>query len=492
MQWERTSVAGSFVVHARRFEDGRGYFEEMYNERTFSVLNHDFRFSQLSKSCSRADVLRGLHCSPYGKLVHCGAGAIYDVTVDLRPESVTYLKWFGVWLSEENKKQVYIPPFCAHGFFSKADNSITVYFQEGIYEACKDVDINLFDVDIGIEWPEPTHKYIISEKDQHAPTLKSLHEKLTRPRLPVSVLCHTDMPAAGSSLHYHAFKFSKHVSTDFVLYGRSGYFGGHIANCLDAMGFRWEAGCSRLENFNLIESELDRLRPNFVICAAGVAGKPNIDWCESHRPETIQANITGQLNIIQACLKRNIHCTVFGSGGIYTQNSAVTNGFTEDDQPNFMGTFYARLRITLEELLKSYPNVLNLRVLYPLSDDLHPRSVLGKLVNYPKIISIPTSYTVLDDLFPLIPLMAKQGIVGTFNFCNPGVLNNQRLLELYKEFVDENHTWSRTDHQLEATAVPRPYAELNVAKLLRHFPEVPPIEVAVVKLLQRYRAHCDK
>ena len=82
-------------------------------------------------------VLRGIHVSPYAKLITCVSGAIYDVVVDLRPESSTYLKWAAVELTEDNCKQLFIPPLCGHGFYSQAENSTIMYCQVSIVDEKK-------------------------------------------------------------------------------------------------------------------------------------------------------------------------------------------------------------------------------------------------------------------------------------------------------------------------------------------------------------------
>eukprot|EP00466_Bigelowiella_natans_P005892 jgi/Bigna1/78950/fgenesh1_pg.58_\ len=128
-QLEKTllPVRDGYILNPPRYGDWRGYFQELYNIQTYP----GHKFKQFSISRSQKDVLRGLHCSFYGKFVTCLEGAIWDCFVDLRPDSPTFLKWTGRVLSEENKIQMYIPPRCAHGFLSLKDNSKILYMQEG-------------------------------------------------------------------------------------------------------------------------------------------------------------------------------------------------------------------------------------------------------------------------------------------------------------------------------------------------------------------------
>jgi len=117
-------------------------------------------------------VLRGLHCSPYGKLVQCVAGSIVDYFVDLREDSPTYLSWKSVELSAEVPLQVYIPAKCGHGIFSKEDNSILVYLQEGYHQKDFEMNVNPFDLECAIRWPVCDDEYIISDQDKNSPSLK--------------------------------------------------------------------------------------------------------------------------------------------------------------------------------------------------------------------------------------------------------------------------------------------------------------------------------
>lgn len=233
------------------------------------------------------------------------------------------------------------------------------------------------------------------------------------------------------------------------------------------------------------------MRPKYVICAAGIAGRPGIDWCETHQPETIMVNVVGQLNVADACARRGIHVTLFGTGSLYCYDEqhpmGSGRGFKEEDAPNFDGNFYVRMRTRLEELLRSFSNVLNLRVVFPITSDMHPRSIIPKLVSYRRIVSVsargggpelasltltglalcpqvPTAFTVMDDLFPLIPRMADKGLTGTFNFVNPGVTSNGAIMQMYRRIVDPSHTWEDVppEQQTSVTAVKRPYSELDM------------------------------
>lgn len=215
---------------------------------------------------------------------------------------------------------------------------------------------------------------------------------------------------------------------------------------------------ARLEDFPAICADLDKFAPIRcgVICCAGTAGKPNIGWCESHEPETIQLNVVGQLNVAEACRQhlrpdgRPTHCTIIGTGCIYAYDEEAghpmggpsATAYDEADVPNFVQNVYARLRISLEQLLRPFPNVLLLRVSYPIDcANMHPRSLAAKLLRYSTITSVPTSVTVMDDLWPRIPRLVESDATGVVNFNNAGTITNERILQLYHDLVDSNIKW---------------------------------------------------
>ena len=163
-------IEGLYVIEPTVFKDERGYFVETYNQNDFKEAGLDMVFVQDNQSMSVKGVLRGLHYQkqyPQGKLVRAIRGEVFDVAVDLRVDSKTYGKWFGVILSAENKKQFYIPEGFAHGFLVMSDEAEFVYKCTDFYHPGDEGGILWSDPEIGIQWPiEEGQELIISEKDQ--------------------------------------------------------------------------------------------------------------------------------------------------------------------------------------------------------------------------------------------------------------------------------------------------------------------------------------
>ncbi len=166
---EKTDIEGVLIITPEVREDSRGYFMETYQKKDFEAVGVDVEFVQDNQSASRKGVLRGLHFQkqfPQDKLVRVIKGAVYDVCVDLREGSKTFGKWVGVELSEDNKKQFFIPKGFAHGFLVLSDYAEFVYKCSDFYHPNDEGGIAYNDPDIAVKWPmEEGLELIMSEKD---------------------------------------------------------------------------------------------------------------------------------------------------------------------------------------------------------------------------------------------------------------------------------------------------------------------------------------
>jgi len=155
-------IEGLCVITPAVHGDNRGYFMETYSQRDMAEAGIDIVFVQDNQSCSTKGVLRGLHFQkqfPQTKLVRAIKGRVFDVAVDLRKDSKTYGKWYGVELTEENKKQFLIPKGFAHGFLVLSDVAEFCYKCDDFYHANDEGGMAWNDPEIGIEWPELVGTY---------------------------------------------------------------------------------------------------------------------------------------------------------------------------------------------------------------------------------------------------------------------------------------------------------------------------------------------
>ncbi|MBF0249703.1 MAG: dTDP-4-dehydrorhamnose 3,5-epimerase [Alphaproteobacteria bacterium] len=156
---EKTPLPGVLVTSLQKIEDERGFFARTYCEREFAEAGVDIHILQTNVSGNRLKgTLRGMHYQdqphPDRKLVTCGRGAIFDVAVDLRPDSPAYCQWFGVELTADNRKGLFIPPGCAHGFLTLADDTDVIYLMGETYHADLARGVRWDDPAFGIVWPE--------------------------------------------------------------------------------------------------------------------------------------------------------------------------------------------------------------------------------------------------------------------------------------------------------------------------------------------------
>jgi 3,5-epimerase/4-reductase len=257
----------------------------------------------------------------------------------------------------------------------------------------------------------------------------------------------------------------------------------------------------RIENRADVEEELDRIKPSHALMSAGITGRPNIDWCEDHKTETIRTNVIGTLNVADLTLMKDVHCTIYATGCIFKYDDAHPlgsgKGFTEEDVPNFAGSFYSQTKGYMEPMLKCYPNCMILRVRMPVSDDLFHRNFVTKIAKYEKVVNIPNSMTILHEMLPASLAMAQKGLTGVYNFTNPGVISHNQVLDLFKKYIDQTFEYSNfsVEEQAQILKADRSNNELDTTKLMRDMPEgivINDIQTAFDLCFQRMKVNLEK
>ncbi|KAI5393998.1 trifunctional UDP-glucose 4,6-dehydratase/UDP-4-keto-6-deoxy-D-glucose 3,5-epimerase/UDP-4-keto-L-rhamnose-reductase RHM1 [Lathyrus oleraceus] len=276
----------------------------------------------------------------------------------------------------------------------------------------------------------------------------------------------------------------------FLIYGKTGWIGGLLGKICDEERISWEYGRGRLQDRRSVLEDVKRVRPTHVLNAAGVTGRPNVDWCESHKVETIRTNVVGTLTLADVCKESDLYVMNFATGCIFEYDKehplGSGIGFKEEDTPNFLGSFYSKTKAMVEELLKEYDNVCTLRVRMPISSDLsNPRNFITKISRYNKVVNIPNSMTVLDELLPISIEMAKRSLKGIWNFTNPGVISHNEILELYRDYIDPSFKWNNFDLEEQAKVIvaQRSNNEMDGSKLKNEFPELLSIKDSIIKFV---------
>jgi len=273
------------------------------------------------------------------------------------------------------------------------------------------------------------------------------------------------------------------VNPVIVIFGANGWIGSKVYDLLvhSNKQITVHKAQSRADDTIAVENELDNLTN--VTHVMSFIGRTHgtyegqtigtIDYLEKPGKlvENMRDNLFSPLVLAEICKKRNIHFTYLGTGCIfdYDETHPLDIGFVESDKPNFFGSSYSIVKGYTDRLMQTMYNysTLNVRIRMPITDEINPRNFITKITNYTKICSIANSMTVLNDLLPVLIEMALNGQVGTVNLTNPGTISHNEILEMYKEIVDSNFSWSNfsIEEQNAILASKRSNNCLNTEKL---------------------------
>ena len=188
-----------------------------------------------------------------------------------------------------------------------------------------------------------------------------------------------------------------------------------------------------------IRAAIDEHRPDVIVNFAGKTGKPNVDWCETHKVETMRSNVVGALTLAEVCAEKDVHLVHVGSGCIFYGASPDPKGWREEDFAN-PSAFYSRTKYAADLVLSQLPHVAIVRLRMPIDSMPGERNLITKLANYPKIIDVENSVTIIDDLFMAIRGVCEKRGEGVFHAVNPGTMKHRDLMAMYVELVDPSHT----------------------------------------------------
>jgi len=295
------------------------------------------------------------------------------------------------------------------------------------------------------------------------------------------------------------------MSTFIVYGGAKGWIGQKIIALLQAQGKKVVVPNTRIEDRVAIEKDIKDVRDAdknttiYILNCAGVTGRPNVDWCEDHKQETIRSNVIGTLNLIDVASLHGIHVTNFATGCIFEYDDehplGSGKGYKEEDTPNFDKSFYSMTKAMVEKLAAFYPNCLILRVRMPISDSIEePRNFITKISKYAKVVNVPNSMTVLYDLLPVSITMTENGDKGIWNFTNPGVISHNEILDLYKKYIDPNFTYTNfsLEDQAKILKAGRSNNELDATKLKTKYPNIPDIKTSMEQVFVRMAQNREK
>ncbi len=265
---------------------------------------------------------------------------------------------------------------------------------------------------------------------------------------------------------------------------------GYVGNKFKArLGERAVISHADIADATAVRAALDHHKPNTVINCAGKTGKPNVDWCEDHKEETYRSNVLGPKILAEECQKRAIHLTHIGSGCVYAGDNGG-KGYTEEDPPNYDGSYYSNTKRESEAMLKQFA-VLQLRMRMPVDSAPNDRNLITKLVKYRKVISVPNSVSIIDDFITAALRLIELRRTGIYNVTNPGAIVHPEILDAYKEIVDPSFSYEQMSMDALGKIIKagRSNCVLNTDKLAKEGITLPHVKDAIRTALKQYKQH---
>ena len=406
----------------------------------FPITNSN-HFKQCNVSYNKKNVFRGIHINSFDKLVTCIQGKILDITVNFDESSSDYLipKYYELDPNTDNY-QLFIPKNIGHAFLSLEENSIVLYHLESEFKDEETKHIHFLDPYINLSLPVMIEQLILSDKDNIKNFIKPI---------------------------------------DYLVFGPNGFLGTTLVNILKSNNKHFITSTVRLSNIEKIKNMIELYLPKYIINCAGITGYPNMFWCDNHKLETIETNITYQLTLAHLCNEKNIHLTIFGSGGIFNHDKI----YEEEEDGNHHINFYGICRSYLEKMIKNYNNVLYLRINYPIADKPCNKNLLTKLLSYKTIDPCEVSITYVNDLFPILIQMIENHETGICNFTNPGTIYLTDIMNIYEKITDKKNDFQiNTNFDIHTSK--RSFAKLKTDKINKYIPLT--INDAIEKCIQNY------
>ncbi len=268
-----------------------------------------------------------------------------------------------------------------------------------------------------------------------------------------------------------------------LIFGSKGYMGQYFLSLYpDAATPSTDIADSRA-----VAEVLDMQKPDVVINCAGKTGRPNVDWCEDHKEETIHSNVIGPLVLVEECGKRDIYFVQIGTGCVYSGDSSTP--YIETDAPNFFGSFYSRSKGAVDQLLNDFP-VLNIRLRMPFDGTGSERNLINKVSKYDRVLDTENSMTYIPDLLDAARQLIDKRATGPYNIINPGAITPYRIMELYKEIVDPSHTFEllKEEDLSDVAKAGRSSCVLSGKKLESEGITMKPVDEAVREALETLKS----
>ncbi len=235
---------------------------------------------------------------------------------------------------------------------------------------------------------------------------------------------------------------------------------------------------------------IEEYKPDCILNAAGIVGKPNVDWCETNQVETIKGNTILPIIIAEACQKKNIYLLHIGTGCIFYGDSPQEGGWQENDYANPIAV-YTRSKYAADLVLATLDNVGIGRIRMPIDSQPHPANLIDKLIAYKQIVDVNNSVTIMEDMINTFYQLLEKKSKGIFHIVNPGSIRHKEIIDMYHNLVDDKHSneWI-TEEELVKSGLAKKKRSNNIMRsdnLEKLGLEMRPVKEALEDTLKKYR-----
>ena len=437
-------IEGIKIIKSKIFGDNRGFFLESYSKRKFEKLGIVNEFVQDNHSKSKKGVLRGLHFQtkhPQGKLIRVIKGRIYDIVVDIRKESSTYGKYFGIELSEADKTMLYIPRGFAHGFLTLEDDTEIEYKCDDFYYPQYESGIMYDDKDLNIEWKLEEYGIIeltLSEKDKKHQSFKEYTES--------------------------------YQGEYILLTGANGQLGQDFQKLFDRLGIKYIATDYQELDITNKEKVKEYIDNNNFTIVINCAAYNNVDKAEEEVEKCYALNAYAPKNLAEICKEKNIIFVTYSTDFVFDGEKEIP--YTEEDIPNSL-SIYSKAKLEGEKYSLEYEKTFLIRTswVFGMGNNNFCKQVINwsKDRDILKIVDDQTSSpTYSKDLAEFSWDLIQTDKFGLYHFSNSGEASKYEQAEYILKKIGWNGKLERAktvDFPLKAKRAK--YSKLDSSKIER-------------------------
>ncbi len=240
---------------------------------------------------------------------------------------------------------------------------------------------------------------------------------------------------------------------------------------------------------------IDEYKPDAILNAAGVVGKPNVDWCETHQVETVEGNTVLPFTIATACQEKNVYLLHMGTGCIFYGESPSGEPWKEDDFAN-PSAVYTRAKYAADLVLSTLPNVGIARIRMPIDDHSTRANLIDKLANFKYVADVENSLTVVPDMIEIFHGLLEKKAQGIFHCTNPGSITHREIMSLYKKYVNPVHEneWVKEGDMVSCGLIAKKRSNniMRSVRLKEYDLAMPDVHESVEKMMKEYARSVDK